>query len=139
MEKSQRSPTEFMDSLPPAKGEVVRAVHEVLNDAMVGHAVSMWEGKMWGGTDQEIIGYGDLSYERPSGVVEWFIVGLAAQKNHYSVYVNAVDGDGYLPQRYAKRLGRVEIGSASIGFKSLDDIDLTVLREVVAHAAKFTH
>ena len=73
-----------------------------------------------------------FTYERPGqGTVEWFVVGLAPQKNYNSIYVNARDEDGYLIQRYADRLGKVKVRSAAITFKKADDLDLTVLEEVV--------
>jgi hypothetical protein len=59
---------------------------------------------------------------------------LAAQKNHISVYVNAADADGYLVKKYADRLGKARVGSASIAFKSVADIDLDVLRELLEAA-----
>ena len=83
------------------------------------------EATFWGGTEQSIIGYGDLTYERPGKeTVEWFVVGLAPQKNYNSIYVNARDEDGYLIQRFADRLGKVKVRSAAITFKKADDIDL---------------
>ncbi len=102
---------------------------------MSGHVKTLWEGKFWGGSDQHIIGYGDYSYERADGqTVEWFIVGVASQKHYTSVYVNAVDGDGYLVEKYADSLGKVKTGKSSISFKSLDDIELDVLLDLVGKA-----
>ena len=65
----------------------------------------MWEGRMWGGTDQQIIGYGEFSYTNSKGEeIEWFAVGLALQKSYISVYVNAVEDGAYLLQEYRDRL-----------------------------------
>jgi len=110
-------------------------VDAVLTKVMKGHSRALWGGKFWGGTEQSIIGYGDLIYERPGKeTVEWFVVGLAPQKNYNSVYVNARDEDGYLIQRYADRLGKVKVRTAAITFKKADDIDLVVLEEIVTLA-----
>jgi hypothetical protein len=109
-------------------------------DAVIVGAMStrrrvLWEGTFWGGTEQSIVGYGDMVQSRSRGPdVEWFIVGLARQKNAYSVYVNAVEDGAYLGHRYADRLGKVKLGSASIGFGSLDDLDLEVFSELIARA-----
>ena len=95
----------------------------------------MWEGRFWGGSDQRIIGYGDYSYTRSDGkTVEWFIVGLAQQKQYISVYVNAADETGYLTEQYADRLGKAKVGKSSISFTSLDDIHLDVLLDLITHA-----
>lgn len=90
---------------------------------------------MWGGTDQSIIGYGDFSYTSSRGeTVEWFMVGLAAQKDHISVYVNAFDPDGYLVKKHADRLGKVKVGSAVVAFKRLEDLNVDELMAIVEEA-----
>ena len=63
------------------------------------------------------------------------MVGLAAQKRHISVYINAAMMTATSWPRYKDRLGKAKVGSASIGFKSLADIDLGVLMELVDMAA----
>ena len=65
---------------------------------------------------------------------EWFVMGLAAQKNYLSLYVNAADGEMSLGQRYAGRLGKVKAARANVQFKSASDLDLDVVREMAARA-----
>ena len=90
---------------------------------------------MWGGTEQRIVGYGSYRYVNASGAdVDWFVVGLAMQKSHLSLYVNAVEDGAYLVKRYADRLGKVKVGSANVTFKRLSDVELDVLLEMVARA-----
>ena len=108
-------------------------------ESMPDRSRTLRTGTFWGGTDQTIIGYGDLVQQRPSGTsVEWFLVGPARQSRHYSIYVNAVADGAYLAKRYADRLGRVELGAASIGFTSLERIDLDVVAELLRHADRIT-
>ncbi|MDO8145393.1 MULTISPECIES: DUF1801 domain-containing protein [unclassified Isoptericola] len=109
----------------------------VVRDVLPGLSRSLWRGVFWGGTEQVIIGYGDIVQPRPRGAdVEWFLVGLAQQKRHLSLYVNAVEDGAYLGRRYADRLGRAKVGAASISFARLDDLDEAVLREMLAHAGR---
>ena len=97
----------------------------------------MWEGVFWGGSEQQIIGYGNYSYQRSDKTqVEWFIVGLTRQKNYFSVYVNAVEGKTYLAELYGPQLGKVKIGKSSISFRNRADINLDVLREMIEHAGR---
>ena len=97
----------------------------------------MWEGVFWGGSEQQIIGYGNYSYQRSDKTqVKWFIVGLTRQKNYFSVYVNAVEGKTYLAERYGPQLGKVKIGKSSISFRNRADINLDVLREMIEHAGR---
>ena len=120
----------------------MRALDAVIVGAMPRRSRVLWEGVFWGGTEQTIIGYRDIVQPRPKGEVEWFLVGLAQQKNHVSLYVNAVEDGAYLGAKYADRLGRtksgVKFGSASIAVKRLDDIDLDVLAELCEHADRIT-
>lgn len=137
MEKSTtRSPDQFIDTLEPGVGDEIRRLDEVISTAMTGQSRVLWEGKFWGGTEQSIIGYGDFTYQRGKETLEWFKVGLAAQKSYISLYVNAADEQGYLSRRYAERLGKVKLGSSAISFKSSDDIDLEVLREMLAETIR---
>ena len=62
------------------------------------------------------------------------MVGLALQKANISIYVNAVKDGQYLGKVYGKQLGKVKIGSASIGFKSLADLDQDVFTAMLQEA-----
>jgi hypothetical protein len=138
MEKTTTDPSSFIQSLPTDVRTDIEALDTLISEVMHGHPRVMWEGKFWGGTEQKIIGYGDLTYSRPGKeTVHWFIVGLALQKNHISIYVSAADADGYLVKKYQDRLGKVKVGSAVISVKKAEDLDMSVLRELVAAAADF--
>jgi len=126
------SPDAFIEGLPEKVRPDVEKIDALIQDAMAGRTRVMWEGKFWGGSEQRIIGYGDYSHQRPNKeAVEWFIIGLAVQKDYISLYVNAADEDGYLVKKYAGRLGNVKVGSSAISFKSAHDIDLDVLTELL--------
>lgn len=115
------------------------AVDRVLVRAMPGASRRLWVGTFWGGTQQEIIGYGDVVQPRPRGDgVVWFTIGLARQQRHLSLYVEAVDDGRYLAHQYADQLGKVKVGSASVTFRRLDDLDLDVLGRLAAHAHRIT-
>jgi hypothetical protein len=81
------------------------------------------------------LGYGDLLQERPGrATVEWFVVGLARQKNYISLYVDATAGSRYLVADYAGKLGKAKVGSANVTFKRLADIDTDTMRDLVSRA-----
>jgi hypothetical protein len=135
MERSGTTPDVFIAGLPDDTREDIAALDRVISDAMTGVERVLWEGVMWGGTHQRIIGYGAMRYVNRSGTsVDWFVIGLAAQQRHLSLYVNAVDGGTYLLHAYADRLGKVKLGSANATFRRASDIDLDVLRAMAARA-----
>lgn len=123
----------------PEIAESMRALDRLITEAMPDRRRRLYEGRFWGGTEQKIIGYGHIVQPRPRGEdVHWFLVGLARQKDHYSLYVNAVEDGKYLGQHYEGRLGKVKLGSASIGFKRIDDLELDALGELLAQAHQIT-
>jgi hypothetical protein len=133
--RSDRTPDAYLASLPADLREGLARLDSVIAAAMPGRSRTLWEGVFWGGTQQAIIGYGDLVQPRPRGAdAEWFVLGLARQKDDYSVYVNAVADGEYLPARYRARLGKVRTGSAVINIRDIDTVDLSVLAELAAEA-----
>ena len=139
MERVDTPPEEYLASLPAETGADMTALHERIRAALPGHGCCVWAGVFWGGSEQTIIGYGDMSYVRSDKKrVEWFLVGLARQKNYYSVYVNAADGRRYLAEAYTDRLGKAKVGKSSISFRTLDDVDLAVLSELIERAGKLS-
>jgi hypothetical protein len=139
VELTGRNVDEFLATLDGPAAESIRALDGIIAEVFAGLARELWEGVFWGGTEQSIIGYGHTVQTRPGKpTVEWFAVGLAQQKNHISVYVNAADADGYLVQAYKGRLGRVKVGSAALTFASVDALDLEVFRALLQDAARLT-
>lgn len=119
-------------------GDHTAALHQldrVISQRMAGLDRALWTGVMWGGTDQEIIGYGLIEHPRPGGqAAAWFLIGLARQSAHYSIYVNATLDGRSLAQVRADRLGRVRVGAAAVTFREPGDLDLAGLAEVVGEA-----
>lgn len=137
MEITSTDPSDHIDSLPDDRRRDIALLDAEITKRMRGESGVLWEGRLWGGSDQKIIGYGTFSHTNSSGKTSnWFMVGLAAQKNYISMYVNAVDDDGYVLKKYADRLGKAKVGSASISFKSVEDINFEILMELVDVAAK---
>lgn len=134
MEKISTPPDAYIESLPDEIRPAIEKLDKEIGKIFKGEERVLWAGKFWGGSEQNIIGYGDYRYERKGKTVEWFCVGLAVQKNYISVYVNAVEDNKYLSQTYADQLGKVKVGASSISFKRLEDLDLPKLREMLKRA-----
>lgn len=132
MQKTDRNPDDFLASLPDDVRGDMTALDTLISDVFEDQTRVLWEGVFWGGSEQEIIGYGDLVQKQSKGrVVEWFMVGLALQKNYISLYVNAVEGKQYVAEKYKDSLGKVKAGKSSISFKRLDDVDIDALGRVL--------
>ena len=135
MQRTSTSPDELIASLPDGVRDDIAVLDTQLSQVFAGHERVLWEGAMWGGTAQRIIGYGTYRYEGRSGASgEWFVVGLAVQKAHLSLYVSGAEDGQSLAKRYAGRLGKVKVGSANVTFKRLADLDLPAALEMAGRA-----
>lgn len=136
MERTNKDVDAFLQSLDDDRADDIRRLDAAIVERMPGAERHLYEGKFWGGSDQSIVGYGIMDYEGSGKAIEWFVVGLAAQKNYISMYVNAVEDGTYLLRNYEAKLGKAKLGSASISFDRIDDIDLDVLMQLVGEAAE---
>ena len=124
MERTATDVDAWLAELSAPRAEAMRELDRVITGELAGLDRALWQGAFWGGTEQSIIGYGAIAQPRPRGEpVEWFLIGLADQAAHLSVYVNAAEDGEYLVKRRAGELGRVKVGSAAITIPSLDRLD----------------
>ena len=119
---------DYIQDLPDDRRDMVRAVHERVRAAVPDLEVRMWD---------RFIGYRAYHYRYASGREgDWFPIGLANNKRYVSLYLCAVDEDGYLAEANADRLGKVDVGKSCIRFKTLDDLNLDVVDELCRRAAE---
>jgi hypothetical protein len=64
----------------------------------------------------------------------FYRIGLSANTSGISVYVMGLKDKTYLSATYGARLGKAKVTGYCIQFRSLKDLDLGVLEEVVADA-----
>jgi hypothetical protein len=84
------------------------------------------------------IGFGTYRYEYASGRNgEAAVIGLVSNAKYISVYVSGWEDDaGPVTARFAKRLGKVDVGKSCIRFKRVSDVDLDVLAQTIRAGAK---
>ena len=132
MERSTTDVVHHMAALPDDVRSDITTLDGVISAEMGGLDRVLYTGRFWGGSEQEIIGYGTYSYRRSDKTeVEWFVVGLAVQKNYLSIYLSAVEDGEYVSEKYGKSLGKVKVGKSSLSFRSVEDIDLDKLAALV--------
>ena len=133
MPKALPALDEFLAALPADRRDTVTTVHKAIRKAVPKLAPFVTSGM---GTP--VIGYGKYRYKSASGREgDWFLIGLAAGKNYYSLHICAGDNDGYLAERNAAKLGKVKTGRSCINFKKLEDLKLDVAMKLVKQAEKF--
>ncbi len=135
MNVTDRTVTDYLASLDDIARADVGNLYDQISKHMPSVTPKLWEGVFWGGSKQSIIGFGDLVYVRSDKkVVEWFAVGLTLQKNYISVYISASEDGQYLVKKYGALLGKVKLGSSSISFKKLSDVNIDELLKLVDKA-----
>ncbi len=78
------------------------------------------------------IGYGLQTMKYADGKTkEFYQVGLSANTTGISVYIMGIDDKTYLAKTYGKKLGKASVTGYCIKFKSLKDIDIDTLKEVI--------
>jgi hypothetical protein len=83
--------------------------------------------KMWGSS---IIGFGEYTYQYASGRTgDWMLVGFSPRKQNLTLYI--MPGFEHYDALLAK-LGKHKTGKACLYINKLADVDLAVLRELVA-------
>lgn len=125
MEKTTETIEQYLESLEPKHREVIQLLIDLIHkiDPSISHAV--WRGVFWGDSEQTILGFGEYDYETKNGVTgSWFLIGLSRQKSYYSMYVSGVKDGDYLIKSYQDKLGKVKMGSSSISFTKIENVDL---------------
>src|SRR5262245_59572614 len=127
------TPDQYLASLPPNHRAAMLVVHAAIRKA----APKLTPEMMTGMSSSPVIGYGKYHYKSASGREGyWFLIGLTARKNYYSLHICAGDKGGYLVEQNAAKLGKVKTGRSCINFKKLEDLKLDVAMALVKQALK---
>ncbi len=87
--------------------------------------------KMWGGS---IVGFGRYHYRYASGrEADWMLTGFSPRKQNLTLYIMS-GFDQY--DDLLSRLGKFKTGKACLYVKSLADVDLAVLEELIQRSVE---
>lgn len=124
--KTTASVSKFLEGIQDEKRrEDCRRVLEIMEKATGA------EAKMWGSS---VVGFGDYHYKYESGREnDWFVTGFSPRKDSLTLYfMTGVE-------RYKSlltQLGKHKTGKGCLYIKSLDDVDVKVLKELIATSAQ---
>lgn len=80
------------------------------------------------------IGYGFYSMKYADGSTrEFYQIGLSGNTTGISVYIMGIKDKTYLAQTYGKKLGKASVSGYCIKFKTLKDINIDVLEEMIKY------
>jgi hypothetical protein len=121
---------EYLEQLPPERRTVIEAVRTVLLQHL---PAGYREAMNWGVINYEIPleDFPDTYNGQPLTYVA-----LAAQKNHFALYLMCAYGDGkhatWLADQFKKAGKKLDMGKSCLRFKKLDDLPLEVIGQLVA-------
>jgi hypothetical protein len=89
------------------------------------------EPRMWG---TSIIGFGNFRYKYGSGREgDWFLTGFSPRKQNHTLYVMC----GFKWQAdLLKKLGKYKTGQACLYINKLEDVDRSVLKQLVRESVE---
>ena len=122
------TPDEYIEGLDEPRRSQVQRLHELIREAAPALEPRIESG---------MLAYGKYHYRYASGREgDWFPIGLASNKRYISLYVTAADRQrGYLAESDRDRLPKADIGRSCVRIRRLEDVDLDVVRELVAAGA----
>jgi Domain of unknown function (DU1801) len=129
----------YIGDQSPAKREELRDLHRRILAISPGTKLWFLDGRNDDGrvVSNPNIGYGLETLRYANGNSKAFYkIGLSANTSGISVYVMGLKNKNYLSETYGSRLGKAKITGYCIRFKSIKDVDLGVLAEVVADALR---
>jgi len=94
--------------------------------------ITGWEPRMWG---PSIVGFGEYHYRYDSGREgDFLITGFSPRKKALTIYI--MPGFARYDALMA-RLGKFKTGRSCLYINKLDDVDLSVLEELIASSVQY--
>ena len=124
----------YIASQPEAKRSDMHALYRSILKLMPKARLWFLDGKDEKGkvVSNPNIGYGVRTIQYADGKTkEFYQIGISGNTTGISVYIMGIDDKKYLPDTYAKQLGKASVTGYCIKFKALKDIDVDVLYKAI--------
>jgi hypothetical protein len=126
---------------PEPKRSDMHELHRMILHVMPACKVWFLDGKDSKGktVSNPNIGYGAYTIKYADGTTkEFYQIGLSANTTGISVYIMGIEDKTYLPETFGKNLGKASVTGYCIKFKTLKDIDLSILEAAIRYGIKAT-
>lgn len=127
---------QYIASQPEPKRSEMQTLDQIIKQIMS-------ECKLWflDGKDNEgkivsnpNIGYGLHKIKYTNGTTkEFYKIGLSANTTGISVYIFGIEDKKFLAETYGKKLGKANVSGYCIKFKTLKDINIEALEEIIRY------
>lgn len=130
----QEQINDYIASLPSPKRAEMETLHQLISGLQIDMRLWFLDGKNAEGkvVSNPNIGYGTLHMPTAKdGQREFYRVGISGNTTGISVYIMGIEDKQYLANTFGKELGKASITGYCIKFKTLKDINLAILEDVV--------
>lgn len=127
----------YIDGQSSAKSQDLRTLHRRIQEISPDARLWYLDGRNDAGkvVSNPNIGYGSQTISYANGDArEFYRVGLSGNTSGISVYVMGLDDKTYLARTYGPRIGKAKVTGYCIKFKSMKDVELSVLEALIAEA-----
>lgn len=124
----------YINSQPEPKLSELQKLHQLIIQVKPKSKLWFLDGKNDEGkvVSNPNIGYGFQTIEYANGTKrEFYKIGLSANTSGISVYIMGIKDKTYLPQTFGKKLGKASVSGYCIKFKTLKEINIEILEEVI--------
>ena len=133
--------TAYLESLPDSKRNDLEVLHQRILQLLPKAKLWFLDGNDASGkvVSNPNIGYGHLLLPATNRKDrEFYQVGISANSSGISVFIMGLEDRTYLPKTYGEKLGKANVSGYCIKFKSLKDINTSVLEKVILDGIKQT-
>ncbi len=131
----------YIESLPAAKGAEVRELHRTILTGAPDCHLQFFDGTDDTGkvVSNPTIGYGSHTLTYSNGTSRTsFRIGVSANTTGISVYILGLKDKSFLADTYGGNIGKATVTGYCIKFRSLKNINMSVLEQAIRYGLALT-
>lgn len=131
----------YIESEAEPKRSEMKALHQRLLKLLPKRKLWYFDGKDDKGkmVTNPNVGYGSYNIHYANGTSrEFYQVGFSGNTAGISFYIMGLKDKKYLAKTYGKKLGKATVTGYCIKFRTIEDIDLSILDDAILHGVKET-
>jgi hypothetical protein len=125
---------EYINSQSQPKRSDMQELHRIIQEELPACKLWFLDGKNSENktVSNPNIGYGLQTLKYADGKTrEFYQIGLSANTTGISVYIMGIEDKSFLAKTYGAKIGKASVTGYCIKFKTLKDIDIEILKEII--------
>lgn len=137
----QEKINEYIESLDENKSIELLNLHQHILNLLPNSKLWFLDGKDENGkvVTNPNIGYGKYTIQYKNNTTkDFYQIGLSANTTGISIYIMGLEDKDYLPNIFGKTIGKAKVTGYCIKFKTVKEIDLSVLDKAIKYGVQQT-